>query len=106
MLNLSVFGNKVAKRVRNVTNSSVQVGNTGYRGHHHTLTVPHTDFSLVPTDAEALESASCGPAKNLSNTPEQEQTVTLGNTPPSTAQMVPPDSTSPGPDENINQTER
>ena len=73
---------------------------------HHTLIILHTDFSRVLTDVEALESASCGPAKTLSSTPEQEQTVTISNAPPSTAQMVPPDNTSPGPDENINQTER
>ncbi|TDG96802.1 hypothetical protein EPR50_G00232820 [Perca flavescens] len=54
---------------------------------------------------ETAESSTCGPTENLSNSPEQNQMVTLSNTPPTADQMVPPDSTSPGPDENINQTE-
>nr|XP_046234534.1 inositol 1,4,5-triphosphate receptor associated 2 isoform X2 [Scatophagus argus] len=54
---------------------------------------------------EAAECNSCGPHQNLSNSPEQDQTVTLGNTPPTAAKMVPPNSTSPGPDETATQNE-
>lgn len=68
-----------------------------------------THFSLVSADAEALETAeshSCGPDQNVSNSPEQDQKATLSNTPPTAAEMVPPNSTSPGPDEAITQSER
>lgn len=68
-----------------------------------------THFSLVVADAEALETAeshSCGPAQNLSNSPEQDQMVTLSNTPPTAAEMVPSSGTSPGPDETVLQSER
>ncbi|XP_038594575.1 inositol 1,4,5-triphosphate receptor associated 2 isoform X4 [Micropterus salmoides] len=59
------------------------------------------------TDEEApdtAESQFCGPVQSLNNSPEQDQTVTLSNT-PSTAEMVPPVSTLPGPDETIMSTE-
>ncbi|KAJ4924554.1 hypothetical protein JOQ06_003509, partial [Pogonophryne albipinna] len=56
-------------------------------------------------NGEALvteESPSCEPAQNQSSSPEQEPTVPPSNTPPT---EVPTDSTTPGPDETITQTE-
>ncbi|XP_035851762.1 inositol 1,4,5-triphosphate receptor associated 2 isoform X2 [Sander lucioperca] len=83
--------------------------------HSQAVSIRHPEADALPdlshpenNNAEALETAessTCGPTKNLSNSPEQDQMVTLSNTPPTAAQMDPPDSTSPGPDENITQTE-
>ncbi|XP_044042071.1 inositol 1,4,5-triphosphate receptor associated 2 isoform X3 [Siniperca chuatsi] len=64
--------------------------------------LPDLSHSENNTDAE---SHSCGPNQNLSNSPEQNKTVTLSNTPSTAAEMVPPVSTSPGPDETITQHE-
>jgi len=52
------------------------------------------------------ESPSCGQTQNLSKSSEQDQTVSLGNTPPTASQMVPPSSTSPGRDGTITHTGR
>lgn len=60
---------------------------------------------LVSTDAEALESPSCGPGQNLSNSSDQVQTVTLGNTLPTAAEMVPLDGPSPAQDNTVTQSE-
>ncbi|XP_032360832.1 inositol 1,4,5-triphosphate receptor associated 2 isoform X1 [Etheostoma spectabile] len=83
--------------------------------HSQAVSIRHPEADALPdlshpenNNAEALETAessSCGPTESLSNSPEQDQMVTLSNTPPTAAQIVPPDSTSPGPDENITQTE-
>ncbi|KAM4615618.1 inositol 1,4,5-triphosphate receptor associated 2 [Polymixia lowei] len=56
-------------------------------------------------NVENLQTAESLPAsaRNLSSSPEQDRTVTPGNTPPRLAKMVPPNSTSPGPDETITQ---
>lgn len=64
---------------------------------------------LISADAEALETAespSCGSGQNLSNSSDQDQMVTFSNTPPTAVEMVPPDSTSPGPDDAVTQSER
>ncbi|XP_030295368.1 inositol 1,4,5-triphosphate receptor associated 2 isoform X4 [Sparus aurata] len=70
--------------------------------------LPDRSHSENNTDADApetKESPPCVSAQNPTNTSEQDQSVTLGSTPPSAAEMVPPVSTSPGPDETITQTE-
>ncbi|TKS90999.1 Lymphoid-restricted membrane protein [Collichthys lucidus] len=69
---------------------------------------PEHNTAVGGQDAEALETAeshSCGPAQNLSNSPELDQMVTLSNTPPTAAEMVPSSGTSPGPDETVLQSE-
>ncbi|XP_056280356.1 inositol 1,4,5-triphosphate receptor associated 2 isoform X4 [Pseudoliparis swirei] len=58
----------------------------------------HSENSGTP------ESPSCGQTQNLSKSSEQDQTVSLGNTPPTASQMVPPSSTSPGRDGTITHT--
>lgn len=66
-------------------------------------------MALVSAGAEACEngqSDSCGPAETLRNPPDQNQTLTPVSTPPTAADMVSPNSTSPGSDETIAQTER
>ncbi|KAM6896657.1 inositol 1,4,5-triphosphate receptor associated 2 [Lycodopsis pacificus] len=82
--------------------------------HSQAVSITHPEADALPdllhsenNDAEALETAEspCGPTQNLSNSAEQDQTVTLSNTPPTAAQMVPPSSTSPGRDETMTQTE-
>ncbi|TMS02567.1 Lymphoid-restricted membrane protein [Larimichthys crocea] len=84
--------------------------------HSQAVNIRHPEADALPdlshsennTDAEALETAeshSCGPAQNLSNSPEQDQMVTLSNTPPTAAEMVPSSGTSPGPDETVLQSE-
>ncbi|KAK9525541.1 hypothetical protein VZT92_016235 [Zoarces viviparus] len=83
--------------------------------HSQAVSITHPEADALPdllhsenNDAEALETAespSCGQTQNLSNSAEPDQTVTLSNTPPTAAQMVPPSSTSPGPDETMTQTE-
>ncbi|XP_031721463.1 inositol 1,4,5-triphosphate receptor associated 2 [Anarrhichthys ocellatus] len=83
--------------------------------HSQAVSIRHPVADALPdllhsenNDAEALETAespSCGQTQNLSNSAEQDQTVTLSNTPPTAAQMVPPSSTSPGQDDTITQTE-
>ncbi|XP_070847707.1 inositol 1,4,5-triphosphate receptor associated 2 isoform X2 [Chaetodon trifascialis] len=65
----------------------------------------HSENNKAP---ETAESHSCGPAQNLSSSPEQDQTVTLRNTPPTAAEMVCPEhiqSAAPGPDESVTQSE-
>ncbi|XP_049891764.1 inositol 1,4,5-triphosphate receptor associated 2 isoform X3 [Epinephelus moara] len=83
--------------------------------HSQAVSITHPEADALPdlshsenNNAETPETAnspSCGPDQNLSNSPEQDQTVTLSNTPSTAAQMVPLDSLSPGPDETIIQTE-
>ncbi|XP_054480475.1 inositol 1,4,5-triphosphate receptor associated 2 isoform X2 [Anoplopoma fimbria] len=83
--------------------------------HSQAVSIRYPEADALPdllhsenNDAEALENAeppSCGQAQNLSNSSEQDQTVTLSNTPPTSAQMFPPSSTSPGRDEIITLTE-
>lgn len=76
--------------------------------HTKLLFIHSTHCSPLSADEEApdtAESQFCGPVQSLNNSPEQDQTVTLSNT-PSTAEMVPPVSTLPGPDETIMSTER
>ncbi|XP_068573027.1 inositol 1,4,5-triphosphate receptor associated 2 isoform X2 [Cebidichthys violaceus] len=83
--------------------------------HSQAVSIRHPEADALPdllhsenNDAEALETAespSCGQAQNLSNSSERDQTVSLSNTPPTAAQMVPPSSTSPGRDDTITQTE-
>ncbi|XP_042366917.1 inositol 1,4,5-triphosphate receptor associated 2 isoform X2 [Plectropomus leopardus] len=83
--------------------------------HSQAVSITHPEADALPdlshsenNNAEGLktaESPSCGPDQNLSNSPEQEQTVIRNNTPPTEAQMVPPDCTSPETDETITQTE-
>uniref|UniRef100_A0A3P9CP21 Lymphoid-restricted membrane protein n=1 Tax=Maylandia zebra TaxID=106582 RepID=A0A3P9CP21_9CICH len=66
--------------------------------------LPHSENN----GAEACEngqSDSCGPAETLRNSPDQNQTITPVSTPPTAADMVFPNSTSPGSDETISQTE-
>ncbi|XP_029318226.1 inositol 1,4,5-triphosphate receptor associated 2 isoform X3 [Cottoperca gobio] len=75
-------------------------------GHPEADALPDLSHSENNAEApETAESPSCGPAQSLSSSPEPDQTVTLSNTPPTAAQMVPPDSTSTGPDETITQNE-
>ncbi|XP_070784987.1 inositol 1,4,5-triphosphate receptor associated 2 [Enoplosus armatus] len=84
--------------------------------HSQAVSIRHPEADALPdlshtennTDTEALDTAEShfsGPAQNLSNSPEQDQAATLSNTPPTAAEMVPPVSTSPGPDETITQSE-
>lgn len=84
--------------------------------HSQAVNIRHPEADALPdlshsennTDAEVLQTAeshSCGPAQNLSNSPEQDQTVTLSNTPPTAAEMVPSSGTSPRPDETVLQSE-
>lgn len=72
---------------------------------HHTasLFIDDEPIFLVSADAEA---PSCGSGQNLSNSSDQDQMVTFSNTPPTAVEMVPPDSTSPGPDDAVTQSER
>ncbi|KAM9334620.1 inositol 1,4,5-triphosphate receptor associated 2 [Symphorus nematophorus] len=84
--------------------------------HSQAVSIRHPEADALPdlshsennnTDApETAESHSCGPAQNLSSSPEQDQTVTLSNSPPTEADMVPPDTKSPGLDETVTQAER
>ncbi|XP_059181531.1 inositol 1,4,5-triphosphate receptor associated 2 isoform X2 [Centropristis striata] len=83
--------------------------------HSQAVSIRHPEADALPdlshsenNNAEAHEPAetpSCDPAQNLSNSPKHDQTVTPSNIPSTEDQMVPPDSTSPGPDEAITQTE-
>ncbi|XP_041820247.1 inositol 1,4,5-triphosphate receptor associated 2 [Chelmon rostratus] len=86
--------------------------------HSQAVSIRHPEADALPdlshsennsTKApETAESNACGPAQNLSSSPEQDQTVTLSSTPPTAAEMVPPEhipSTTPGPDENVTQNE-
>ncbi|XP_068442194.1 inositol 1,4,5-triphosphate receptor associated 2 isoform X2 [Clinocottus analis] len=80
--------------------------------HSQAVSIRHPEADALPdllhSENNALgtaESPSCGQTQNLSNSSEQEQTVTLSNTSPSDALMVPPSSTSPGREETITQTE-
>ncbi|XP_008282698.1 inositol 1,4,5-triphosphate receptor associated 2 [Stegastes partitus] len=54
---------------------------------------------------ESAESQSCGPTQSLSTEPDQDQTIEPVNTPPTEGEMVSPNSTSPGPEETIAQSE-
>ncbi|XP_022073343.2 inositol 1,4,5-triphosphate receptor associated 2 isoform X4 [Acanthochromis polyacanthus] len=54
---------------------------------------------------EGAESQSGGPTQTLSIEPNQDQTITLANTPLAESEMVSPNSTSPGPEETITQSE-
>ncbi|GAA6228187.1 lymphoid-restricted membrane protein isoform X2 [Lates japonicus] len=80
--------------------------------HSQAVSIRHPEADALPdlshseNNAEVSETAgspSDGPAQHLSSSPEQDQTP--GNTAPMAAEMVSPDSTSPGPDENIAQSE-
>ncbi|XP_035531758.1 inositol 1,4,5-triphosphate receptor associated 2 isoform X5 [Morone saxatilis] len=87
--------------------------------HSQAVNIRHPEADALPdlshseniTDAEAPETAeshSCGPAQNLNNSPERDHTVTLNDTTPTAAEMVPPEhipGTSPGPDETVTQSE-
>ncbi|XP_034381744.1 lymphoid-restricted membrane protein [Cyclopterus lumpus] len=80
--------------------------------HSQAVRIRHPEADALPdllhSENNALgtaESPSCGQTQNLSKSSEQDQTVTLSNTPPTASQMVPPSSTSPGRDETITQTE-
>ncbi|KAK2858825.1 hypothetical protein Q5P01_003445 [Channa striata] len=74
---------------------------------------PEADAFLDPSHSEnnnaeaceATQSLSDCPAQNMSNSPDQDQTVTLGNNLPMAAERVSLTSTSPGPDEVITQSE-
>ncbi|XP_067346488.1 inositol 1,4,5-triphosphate receptor associated 2 isoform X3 [Channa argus] len=75
---------------------------------------PEADAFLDPShsennkDAEEYEATlplSDGPAQNMSSSPDQDHSITLGNTLPTAAERVSLNSTSPGPDETITQSE-
>ncbi|KAG7497801.1 hypothetical protein JOB18_044079 [Solea senegalensis] len=72
--------------------------------HSQAVSFRHPEAEALPDPSHSEKNASSEVSettKNLYNSPEQEQTVTPGNTPPSAADMVSPDGTSPGPDETI-----
>ncbi|XP_076577895.1 inositol 1,4,5-triphosphate receptor associated 2 isoform X2 [Chaetodon auriga] len=86
--------------------------------HSQAVSIRHPEADALPdlshsennnTEApETAESHSCGPAQNLSSSPEQDQTVTLSNTPPTAAEMVCPEhiqSAAPATDESVTQSE-
>ncbi|XP_037616066.1 inositol 1,4,5-triphosphate receptor associated 2 isoform X4 [Sebastes umbrosus] len=77
--------------------------------HSQAVSITHPEADALPdlphSENNNAESPSCGPAQSLSNSPEQDQAVTHSNTPPTAAQMVAPNSTSPGQDDTITQTE-
>ncbi|XP_068611583.1 inositol 1,4,5-triphosphate receptor associated 2 [Brachionichthys hirsutus] len=55
---------------------------------------------------KGAKSFSCNSTQNLSRPSQQDQTITLSSTPLKTAEMVPPDCKSPGPDEAVSKSER
>ncbi|XP_030575883.1 inositol 1,4,5-triphosphate receptor associated 2 isoform X2 [Archocentrus centrarchus] len=70
--------------------------------------LPDLSHSENNTGAEVCESGqsdSCGPAQTLRNPPDQDQTVAPVDTPPTATDIVSPNSTSPGSEETITQTE-
>ncbi|XP_058480313.1 inositol 1,4,5-triphosphate receptor associated 2 isoform X1 [Solea solea] len=72
--------------------------------HSQAVSFRHPEAEALPDPSHSEKNASSEVSettKNLYNSPEQEQTVTPGNTPPSAADMVSPDGTSPGPEETI-----
>lgn len=60
---------------------------------------------LVSADVEE-ESPSCDSGLNLSKESDQNQMVTLSTSPSSAVEVVPPESTSPGVDGAVSQSER
>ncbi|XP_031614386.1 inositol 1,4,5-triphosphate receptor associated 2 isoform X6 [Oreochromis aureus] len=67
--------------------------------------LPHSENNTGAEVCENGRSDSCGPAETLRNPPDQDQTMAPVDTPPTAADMVSPNSTSPGSDETITQTE-
>ncbi|XP_060933328.1 inositol 1,4,5-triphosphate receptor associated 2 [Limanda limanda] len=62
---------------------------------------PEADALPAPSHSENnadVSEAAESPSENVSSSPEQDQTVTPGQTPPTAAEMVSPDNTSPGPE--------
>lgn len=59
---------------------------------------------LVSADVEE-ETPSCDSGQNLRES-DQDQMVTLSTSPSSAVEVVPPESTSPGPDGAVSQSER
>ncbi|XP_062238995.1 inositol 1,4,5-triphosphate receptor associated 2 isoform X3 [Platichthys flesus] len=71
--------------------------------HSQAVSIRHPEADALPApshtenNADVSESAEC-PSENVSSSPEQDQTVTPGQTPPRAAEMVSPYNTSPGPE--------
>ncbi|XP_070709648.1 inositol 1,4,5-triphosphate receptor associated 2 [Pempheris klunzingeri] len=77
--------------------------------HSQAVSIRHPEADALPdlshSENNNTQSQSCGAAPHLSNKPEQDQMVVLGNTPPTASEMVPPNSTSPGPDKTTTQSQ-
>ncbi|XP_053271430.1 inositol 1,4,5-triphosphate receptor associated 2 [Pleuronectes platessa] len=71
--------------------------------HSQAVSIRHPEADALPApshsenNADVSEAAEC-PSENVRSSPEQDQTVTPGQTPPSAAEMVSPSNTSHGPE--------
>ncbi|XP_067438555.1 inositol 1,4,5-triphosphate receptor associated 2 isoform X1 [Thunnus thynnus] len=66
---------------------------------------PEADALPDPSHSENYNAETREVALSHSDGPAQNLTVTSGNTSPTASEMIPPDSTSPGPDETVTQSE-
>uniref|UniRef100_UPI003AACB46B inositol 1,4,5-triphosphate receptor associated 2 n=1 Tax=Centroberyx gerrardi TaxID=166262 RepID=UPI003AACB46B len=73
-------------------------------GHQETDALSDPSHSENSDAAKSTQSLPDGSAHNLTNSPELDRTVTPDIAPPRAAEMVPPNSTSPGPDETVTQS--
>ncbi|XP_034434787.1 lymphoid-restricted membrane protein isoform X3 [Hippoglossus hippoglossus] len=71
--------------------------------HSQAVSIRHPEADALPAPSHSennadVSEAAESPSENVSSSPEQDQTVTPGQTPPTAAEMVSPDNTSPGPE--------
>ncbi|CAK6949759.1 inositol 1%2C4,5-triphosphate receptor associated 2 [Scomber scombrus] len=66
---------------------------------------PEADALPDPSHSENYNSETREVTQSHSDSPAKNVTVTPGNSPPTAAKMIPPDSTSPRPDEAVTQSE-